>query len=95
MIKPVKPDDYCDEMSGNWDDVPEWVIKRLNFLEEVLEFNDKMRCPLMENPCPNEPEFSCRTIKHCYSYICNGKCGHNEIWVSDEDKKKLGDEYGS
>jgi hypothetical protein len=83
MIKPVKPDGYCDELSGSWEDVPEWAIRRINFLEEVREFNDKARCPLMHDTCPNVPDMSCHSVKHCYPYLCNGACGHNEIWVSE------------
>lgn len=82
-------DSYCDELSGDWSTVPEWAIRRINFLEDVMEFNDKSRCPLMEKTCPDVPEFSCHIVKHCYPYLCNGSCGHNEIWVSDKDKEKL------
>jgi hypothetical protein len=89
--KPTKPDGYCDELSGNWDDVPEWAIKRLNFLEEVLSFERKMRAPLMDEPCKNHLDISCLTVKNCYPYFCDGSCGHNEIWVSDTEKKKIQD----
>lgn len=88
-IKPIQPDGYADHLSGNWDDVPEWAIRRINFLEEMIIRNDKQRCPLMEKNCPEVPEHSCNIVKHCYPYLCTGLCGHNEIWVSDEDKKKI------
>lgn len=87
-VKPIKPDGYASELSGNWDDVPEWAVRRINFLEETIEWNDKMRCPRMNEVCPDYM-FSCRTIKHCYPHLCNGVCGHNEIWVSDEEKQHL------
>ena len=91
MVEPTKPDGYCDELSGDWKDVPDWAIRRINFLEEVMEFYDKSRCPRMSEPCTTSrnSDLSCHTIKHCYPYLCNGSCGHNEIWVSDKDKKKL------
>jgi len=94
-IKPVKkviplaPEGYAKHLSGNWDDVPDWAIARINFLEEQMKWNDEVRCPLMEKDCPNVPEMSCHSVKHCYSYLCNGSCGHNEMWVSDNQKGLL------
>jgi hypothetical protein len=88
---PIKPDGYADHLSGNWDEVPAWAIRRINFLEEQLERNDEQRCPLMEKDCPHVPEMSCQAVKHCYPYLCTGECGHNEIWVSDKEKKVLMD----
>jgi hypothetical protein len=84
--KPTKPDGYADHLSGNWDAVPDWAIQRINFLEEMIELRDKMRCPKMDELCTIVAEHSCRTVKHCYPYLCDGSCGHNEIYVSDEDK---------
>ena len=90
--KPIKPEGYADHLSGNWDDVPEWAICRINFLEESIEFNDRSRCPEGYNTCPDDGEMSCHIIKHCYPYICKGACGHNEIWVSDKDKQLINQE---
>jgi hypothetical protein len=89
--KPIKPDGYADHLSGDWKDVPEWAIKRINFLESMLEWNDKSRCPLLDEPCPDVGgDLSCRTVKHCYHYLCDGGCGKtNEIWVSDENLKMI------
>jgi len=84
--KPIKPDGYAKHLSGDWNDVPEWAIKRINFLEEMLDYNDKQRCPLMEKSCPAVGDLSCHTIKHCYPYLCNGVCGHDEIYVSERMK---------
>jgi hypothetical protein len=88
-VKPVKPDRYADHLSGDWSTVPDWAVRRINFLEEVIAFNDKARCPLLEIACPDVPELSCGAVKHCYSHLCHGACGHNEIWVSDEEKALL------
>jgi len=88
-VKPIMPDGYADHLSGNWDDVPYWAIARINFLEEQIKRNDEQRCPLMEKNCPNGPGFSCYAIKHCYPYICDGSCGHHEIWASDDVKKMI------
>lgn len=88
-VKPVNPDGYADHLSGNWDDVPEWAIRRINFLEEMLEFNDRSRCPEGYNNCPDVPDMSCHAVKHCYPYLCNGSCGHDEIWVSNKDKQRI------
>jgi hypothetical protein len=55
-VKPIKPDGYADHLSGNWDDVPEWAINRINFLEETMEWYDKSRCPEWDNSCPNVPD---------------------------------------
>jgi hypothetical protein len=87
--KPIKPDGYADHLSGDWKDVPEWAIERINFLEEVFERFDNQVCPKMNNPCPDCPEESCHTIKHCYPYLCNGGCGHNEMYVSEKEKEIL------
>jgi hypothetical protein len=87
--KPMHPDGYADHLSGNWNDVPEWAIERINFLEEVAQFNERSRCPKMHENCPAEPSLSCSSVKHCYSHICDGSCGHNEIWVSDEEKAMI------
>ena len=87
--KLTNPDGYADHISGNQDDVPEWAIERINFLEEVRKFDDKSRCPHMHENCPKNPDISCHAIKHCYPYLCDGSCGHNEIYVSDEGKKLL------
>lgn len=87
--KPIKPDGYADELSGDWSNVPDWAIRRINFLEETMKFYDKSRCPKMHDDCPDVPEMSCHSVKHCYPYLCRGACGHNEIWVSDRDKEKL------
>jgi hypothetical protein len=88
-VQPKYPDGYADHLSGDWNDVPDWAIRRINFLEEVMRFWDDARCPLMNETCPDVPEMSCHAVKHCYPYLCKGSCGHNEIWVSDNDKKKL------
>jgi hypothetical protein len=32
-VTPIKPDGYADHLSGNWNNVPDWVIARINFLE--------------------------------------------------------------
>jgi len=87
--KPTCPDGYADHLSGDWVDVPEWAIERINFLEEVIKFNDKSRCARMDEDCPDCPGMSCRAVKRCYPYHCHGSCGYNEIWVSDEGKKLL------
>ena len=89
VTEPIRPYGYSDHLSGDWRDVPEWAIKRINFLEEQLIWYDKQRCPLMEKPCPDVEELSCRTVKHCYPYLCSGGCGHNEIWVSDTNLKMI------
>lgn len=93
---PVKPDGYADHLSGNWDEVPAWAIRRINFLESQIEWNDNQRCPKKGEPCPDvspDPDmpegYSCQCVKHCYPYLCNGGCGHHEMWVSDEGKKLL------
>ena len=91
VTKPLVPEGYADHLSGNWDEVPEWAIRRINFLEEQLKWNDEQRCPKMHETCPKIPEHSCHTVKHCYPYLCDGSCGHNEIWVSDEEKEFVGD----
>lgn len=88
-VKPAITEGYADHLSGNWDDVPDWAIARINFLEEQMKWNDEARCPLMEKDCPNVPEMSCHSVKHCYPYLCNGSCGHNEMWVSDNQKGLL------
>jgi hypothetical protein len=88
-VTPIVPEGYADHLSGNWDDVPDWAISRINFLEEQLKRNDEMRCPLMGKTCPKDGEHSCHTIKHCYPYICDGSCGHNEVWISDNQKGLL------
>lgn len=87
--KPLVPEGYASHLSGNWNEVPNWAIARINFLEEQLKRNDEARCPLMEKICPADSIFSCYSIKHCYPYICNGECGHNEMWVSDNQKRLL------
>ena len=88
-VKPIKPDGYADHLSGDWADVPEWAINRINFLEEQIDFNDRARCPMSDELCPDVTDMSCRAVKHCYPYLCKGSCGHNEIWVSDEDKQLI------
>lgn len=91
-VKPIKPGDYAPEMSGNWGTVPNWAIRRINFLEECLAVTNKQRCPMGEEPCPAaqlEGPISCSAVKHCYSHICDGRCGHNEIYVTDEEKLSL------
>ena len=88
---PIRPDEYAEHLSGNWDDVPAWAIRRINFLEEQMQRNDKRLCPEWENTCPDCQEYSCHIVKHCYPYLCSGSCGHNEIWVCDKGKKLLKD----
>jgi hypothetical protein len=86
MTKPIDPGDYCDEMSGDWSEVPEWAIRRINFLEERSDGWERMRCPLMMETCPDVTDMSCFSVKHCYPYLCNGSCGKsNDMWVSDEE----------
>jgi hypothetical protein len=97
FIKPEPKDsgNYCDELSGNWDDVPAWAIRRINFLEETVESYEKSRCPKMYEDCPEQSAYdpdgrlSCSIIKHCYPYLCRGACGHNEVWVSEDEKAIL------
>jgi hypothetical protein len=96
---PIKPEGYADHLSGNWDEVPAWTIRRINFLESQIEWNDNQRCPKGEESCPDVPPdpespdgYSCRIVKHCYPYLCKGSCGHNEIWVSNKAKKVLIDQ---
>jgi hypothetical protein len=94
-VQPIKPDGYDDELSGDWNDVPEWAIRRINFLEHTIEFNDRGRCPNMDETCPvtnghPEGDMSCQSIKHCYPYLCDGSCGKcNEIWVTDKERKQI------
>ena len=88
-VTPIVPDGYADHLSGDWNDVPYWAISRINFLEEQLKRNDEQRCPLMHKDCPHIPEHSCHVVKKCYPYLCDGSCGANEIWVSDNQKKLL------
>jgi hypothetical protein len=88
-VKPLKPDGYADHLSGNWNDVPDWAILRINFLEELLVFYDKSRCPEGDNNCLTVRDMSCHSVKHCYPYLCDGSCGHNEIWISDKEKQLL------
>ncbi len=87
---PIDPGNYCEELSGDWNEVPAWAIRRINFLEETLAFNDRARCPKGHEDCPATVKscdlLSCQAVKHCYSHICDGSCGHNEIWVSDDEK---------
>lgn len=88
--KPTNPNGYAEKLSGDWNDVPEWAIKRINFLEGVIETREQLRCPRGANNCPDVPEMSCVSVKHCYPYLCNGSCGKmREIWVSDEELKIL------
>jgi hypothetical protein len=88
-VKPIKPEGYTDHLSGNWDDVPEWAIARINFLEEQMVLNDKRRCYKYDGICPNVGDMSCHSVKHCYPYLCNGECGSNEMWVTDNQKGLL------
>lgn len=88
-LKPLFPEGYASELSGNWGDVPEWAIARINFLELTAIVREKQRCPRGDKDCPSEPTMSCSAIKHCYPHICDGSCGHNEIWVSNEEKQIL------
>ena len=87
--KPTDPNGYADHISGNWEDVPEWAIERINFLEECAKFNEKSRCPKTKEDCPAHPDLSCSAVKHCYPYLCNGSCGHNEMWVDDDKEKAM------
>jgi hypothetical protein len=89
-------DNYADALSGDWSEVPDWVIRRLNFLEEIAEFYDRSRCPLLDDICPRfkddieEDQLTCRTVKHCYSHLCDCSCGKcNEIWLSDKEIKEV------
>lgn len=89
-VKPTNPDGYADHLSGNWGDVPDWAIARINFLEEQLKFKRERIAPLMYNDCPACPGFSCDAVKNCYSYLCDGRCGStNEIFVNDEEKAQI------
>ncbi len=93
-VIPLNPDGYCDEMSGDWKDIPDWVIRRLNFLEEMIEINERHRCPLMHEICPvtkndHEP-LSCEAIKHCYPYLCDGSCNKcNEFYLFNEEVEMI------
>ena len=93
---PIDPGNYCDELTGDWKDVPAWAIRRINFLEDTSAFNERSRCPRGHDTCPDvgpdpdSPEgYSCTCVKHCYPYLCKGGCGHNEIWVSDAEKELI------
>jgi hypothetical protein len=91
-IETRTPDDgWTERCSGDWAIVPEFAIRRINSLQDMLNFNDAARCPKGNQNCPDEPDMSCGIIKHCYPYLCKGSCGHNEIWVSDEAKNFLKD----
>ena len=88
-VKPTGQDNYCDELRGDWSQVPDWAIRRLNFLDEVLEFERRSRAPLMNEICPkykgDEQEMSCICVKLCLNHLCDGSCGKcNEVWVNDE-----------
>lgn len=89
-VIPLKPEGYTERLSGNWNDVPEWAVLRINFLEEQLERLEKRLAPHRhDKDCPDigsvDP-LTCSTVKHCYPYLCHGGCGHNEIHVTDEEK---------
>jgi hypothetical protein len=88
-VIPIHPDGYADHLSGNWDDVPDWAIARINFLEQRWEWENKARCPQMNELCPDVPDMSCFAVKHCFHYLCKGTCGHDEIYVTEDDKKLL------
>lgn len=90
-VKPLKPEGYTESLSGDWNEVPDWATRRINFLEEMLDLHDKQRCPKLDSNCTEVSGLSCRTVKHCYPYLCNGSCGHNEIWITDKAKKVLRD----
>jgi len=84
--KPTNPDGYADHLSGDWNDVPEWAIKRINFLEEVIETREQARCPRGANNCPDVPEMSCSAVKHCYPHLCDGTCGKSrDLALSDRE----------
>lgn len=89
-VIPVKPEGYTERLSGNWNDVPEWTVRRINFLEEQLELLEKRLAPHRHDKnCPDIGDvdpLDCSTVKHCYPYLCHGGCGHDEIHVTDEEK---------
>lgn len=86
---PSKPDGYAEHMSGCWDDVPAWATERINFLERTIDLLEQRLAPKMQSKCPDVPEHSCQIVKHCYPYLCNCSCGHNEMWVSDEERTMI------
>lgn len=95
-VKPVRPDGYAEHLSGDWKDVPDWAIRRINFLERSQDMMEKRLAPRRHEGCPDVPEHTCSTVKHCFPYHCSGTCGHNEIHVTDEEKiiLKVLSEYG-
>lgn len=87
--EPLHKDEYCEELTGDWSQVPEWAIKRLNFLEGVIEHERRSRAPLGNDTCPKfigeDSGISCLSIKLCLPYLCDGSCGKtNEVWADDE-----------
>ena len=95
---PTNPDGYADYLSGNWAEVPDWAIRRINFLERVIETERRQRAPLYEETCPRfkhpSEEMSCFSVKQCYPYLCDCSCGKcNEIWLSDKEITYLVSSY--
>lgn len=86
---------YCQEMCGEWADVPEWTVKRLNFLEEMVEFREHEMCPLGTEKCPATMDYpegsaSCSTVKHCFPYLCDCSCGKcNTMYLFDDEIKAI------
>lgn len=96
FTRPIPIDDerFTESLCGDWNDVPTWMIRRMNFLIERERFYEQSRCPKGHEYCPrfndpNDDPMTCFAVKHCYPYLCDGQCGHNEIWVSDDEKKIL------
>ena len=93
MVEIKNPDGYCREMCGDWSEVPEWVIKRLNFMEEMLEFRENIMCPLGTEKCPDTADYpeggmSCYVVKHCFPHICECGCGKcNTMYLFDDEIK--------
>lgn len=85
---------YCKELSGDCSVLPEWVIKRLNFLEEMLEFRENIMCPLGTEKCPDTADYpnggiSCYAVKHCFPYLCECGCGKCNTMYLVEDEIKM------
>lgn len=84
----IDDENYTESLTGDWNDVPAWAIRRINFHVICRRFDERSRCPRGKLPCTMDrhSDLSCSTIKHCYPYLCDGSCGHNEIWVNSEEK---------
>lgn len=91
MVEIIKKGAYTAELEGDWTQIPEWAIKRMNYLENCLVDAEKRLSPLMDKPCPADPgKLSCSANKHCFPGMCDGSCGKtHEIWVTQAELEAL------